>query len=149
MRVLFQRVSEAQVTVGDEIIGSIGRGALLFVGFTEGDSSDELAWMAKKCAYLRVFTGEDNRMNRSVMDIGGGILAVSQFTLYGNPYKGHRPSFVGAAAPEEAEVLYEQFMSYLRGHVPSVERGKFGANMQVRLVNDGPVTFWLERAPAG
>jgi D-tyrosyl-tRNA(Tyr) deacylase len=145
MRVVLQRVSSASVTVDGAIVGSIGRGFLLLVGFAEGDGEGQLSWMADKVAGLRVFPDEEGRMNRDVREVDGAVLIVSQFTLYADARKGRRPSFVGAAAPERAEPLYEQFVSALRGrHVPT-ETGVFGAFMEVALVNDGPVTLVLER----
>lgn len=146
MRVLLQRVREASVVVDEETIGAIGQGLLLLVGFTSGDSEAEMAWMAKKCAALRVFPDDEGKMNRSVADIGGDILVVSQFTLYGNPLKGARPSFVDAAPPQDAERLYERFVGLIRDILERpVPTGRFGADMKVHLVNDGPVTLWLER----
>lgn len=145
MKVLLQRVSRAEVRVGGESVGAIGRGHLLLVGFTDGDGEEELEWMADKIVGLRVFPDEKGRMNRSLDDVGGSLLVVSQFTLYGDTKKGRRPSFVGAAEPEVAIPLYERFVGVLRARVDEVRTGTFGAMMDVELVNDGPVTLLLER----
>ena len=146
MRVLIQRVSSSQVMVEGEVIGSIGRGLALLIGIAPSDTEAELVWMAKKCLNLRLFPqGEDGRFDQSVTDIGGAILAVSQFTLYGDSAKGRRPSFTQAAPPEQAEQLYDRFVGLLRQSGLAVQTGKFGATMQVSIENDGPVTLWLER----
>lgn len=145
MRLLLQRVSRAEVRINTRVAGSIGRGVLLFVGFTHTDGDDHLVWMADKVVGLRIFPDEDEKMNRAISDVGGAILVVSQFTLYGDAVKGRRPSFVDAARPEVAEPLYERFITLLRERTRTVETGEFGAVMQVELVNDGPVTLWFER----
>jgi len=146
VRVLLQRVSEAHVTVEGRVAGSIGRGVLLLVGFAEGDGAGELEWMARKIVDLRIFPDQEGRMNLGLPEVGGGILVVSQFTLYGELRKGRRPSFARAADPERAIPLYESFLDLLREFAPGpVESGEFGAMMQVALVNEGPVTLWLER----
>jgi len=145
MRVLLQRVARAEVRVEDRVIGRIERGFVLLVGFTHSDSDDQVAWMADKIVGLRVFADDEDKMNRSIADVAGSLLVVSQFTLYGDAVKGRRPSFVDAARPEHAMPLYERFIERLRGHGVSVQTGEFGAAMQVDLVNDGPVTLWLER----
>jgi D-tyrosyl-tRNA(Tyr) deacylase len=145
VRVLLQRVSRAEVRVDGESVGAIGRGHLLLVGFTEGDGEEALEWMADKVVGLRVFPDEEGRMNRSLEDVGGSLLVVSQFTLYGDTRKGRRPSFVGAADPEVAIPLYERFVELLGVRVAEVRTGTFGAMMDVELVNDGPVTLMLER----
>ena len=145
MRVLVQRVSQASVSVSGRSVGSIGTGLLLFVGFTHTDDEAALAWMAEKVCGLRIFPDDDNKMNRSVLDVDGGLLVVSQFTLYGDAAKGRRPSFIDAARPEQAVPLYDGFITLLRARTPRVETGEFGAHMLVSLVNDGPVTLWLER----
>ena len=145
MRVLLQRVSRAEVRVGDRVTGRIGAGFVLLVGFTHSDADDQLVWMADKVAGLRVFPDDEDKMNRSISDAGGGMLVVSQFTLYGDAVKGRRPSFVDAARPEAAEPLFNRFVDLLRGRGVLVETGEFGASMAVELVNDGPVTLWLER----
>ena len=145
MRVLLQRVSRAQVRVGDRITGSIDRGYLLLVGFTHTDGEAEVAWMADKVVGLRLFADADDKMNLALADVGGALLVVSQFTLYGDAAKGRRPSFIDAARPETAIPLYELLLAKLRAHGLPLETGEFGAMMDVELVNDGPVTLWLER----
>ena len=145
MRVLLQRVSRAEVRVGDRVTGRIGRGYLLLVGLTHGDDEARLAWMAEKVAGLRLFGDAEGKMNLALDDVGGALLVVSQFTLYGDAQKGRRPSFIDAARPETAVPLYERFVALLRERGLVVETGEFGAMMDVELVNDGPVTLWLER----
>ena len=150
MRVLVQRVSRAEVRVREaggriRVSGTIGRGLLALVGFTTGDSETQLQWMADKLLGLRIFADAEDKMNLSVADVGGALLVVSQFTLYGDASRGRRPSFVGAAPPETAIPLYERFVAVLKERGASVETGEFGAMMDVELVNDGPVTLWLER----
>lgn len=146
MRVVLQRVSRARVTVEECVTGQITQGHLLLVGFTPGDDLAALTWMADKIVGLRVFSDDDGKMNRSLIDVGGSVLVVSQFTLYGDVRKGRRPSFVHAAGPESAIPLYERFVEVLADRVPgAVETGEFGAMMDVELVNDGPVTLVLER----
>jgi D-tyrosyl-tRNA(Tyr) deacylase len=125
--------------------GRIGAGFLLLVGFTHGDTPEKVDWMAEKCSGLRLFGDSEGKMNLSLADVGGELLVVSQFTLYGNAEKGKRPSFIDAARPEEAIPLYERFLAALRDRNLHVESGEFGAMMGVELVNDGPVTLWLER----
>jgi D-aminoacyl-tRNA deacylase len=145
MRVVCQRVSRARVTVEGRIAGRIGAGLLLLAGFTADDSEATLRWMADKVLGLRVFADDEGKMNRSVVESGGALLVVSQFTLYGDASKGRRPSFVSAAPPDVAIPLYERWVRMLReGELP-VETGEFGAMMEVELVNDGPVTLILER----
>ena len=145
MRVLLQRVARAEVRVDGQVTGRIERGMLVLVGFTHTDDAEQLAWMAEKIAGLRLFPDDEDKMNRSIADVGGALLVVSQFTLYGDADKGRRPSFVDAARPEQAIPLYERFLERLRATGLRVETGIFGASMQVELVNDGPVTLWLER----
>ena len=145
MRVLLQRVSRAEVRVEGRVTGAIGRGFLLFVGLTHADTEAQLAWMADKVTGLRLFGDADGRMNLGLEDVGGALLVVSQFTLYGDAQKGRRPSFIDAARPELAVPLYERFVAMLRERGARVETGEFGAMMDVELVNDGPVTLWLER----
>ena len=145
MRVLLQRVSRAEVRVGGRVTGRIERGFLLLVGLTHGDDEAALVWMADKVVGLRLFADADDKMNLALADVGGALLVVSQFTLYGDAAKGRRPSFVDAAPPETAIPLYERFVALLRERTPRVETGEFGAMMEVELVNDGPVTIWLER----
>ena len=145
MRVLLQRVSHAEVRVGARVTGRIERGYLLLVGLTHDDGESVLTWMADKVVGLRLFADADDKMNLALADVGGALLVVSQFTLYGDAAKGRRPSFVDAARPDVAVPLYERFVGRLRErHVP-VETGEFGAMRAVELVNDGPVTLWLER----
>ena len=145
MRVLLQRVSRAEVRVGDRVTGRIGRGYLLLVGLTHTDDEATLGWMADKVIGLRLFSDADEKMNLALGDVGGALLVVSQFTLYGDAAKGRRPSFIDAARPEVAVPLYERFITLLRERGVQVETGEFGAMMDVELVNDGPVTLWLER----
>ncbi len=145
MRVLVQRVARAEVRVGERVTGRVGQGLLLLVGLTHADTEAELAWMADKVLGLRVFADAEGKMNLDVGEAGGAVLAVSQFTLYGDARKGKRPSFVDAARPEAAEPLYDRFVALLRARGARVETGEFGAMMAVELVNDGPVTLWLER----
>ena len=145
MRVVLQRVSRAKVTVDGRVTGEIGRGLLLLAGFTDGDTDDALAWMADRITGLRIFPDDEGKMNRSVQDVDGGLLVVSQFTLYGDTRKGRRPSFIEAARPEVAIPLYERFLQMLRDTGRPVQTGEFGAMMDVELVNDGPVTLILER----
>ncbi len=145
MRVVIQRVREARVTVDGEVVGQIGPGLLLLVGIGRGDTEEALRWVAEKIINLRIFEDEDGRMNRSLQEVGGEILAVSQFTLYGDVRKGRRPNFTGAAPPEEAEPLFNRFVQLLRESGAKVETGRFRAHMLVELVNDGPVTLLLER----
>ncbi len=145
MRVLLQRVSSAHVRVAERTLGSIGRGYLLLVGFSHEDSEEKLVWMADKVIGLRLFPDEGGKMNLSLEEIGGEMLVVSQFTLYGDAQKGRRPSFIDAARPEQAIPLYERFVALLRERQVRVSTGEFGADMAVELVNDGPVTLMLER----
>jgi len=144
MRIVLQRVKEASVTVEGNLIGKIGQGLMLLVGIGPDDSEAQARTMAEKCAQLRIFDDEQGKMNLSVLDVKGEILAVSQFTLYGDTRKGRRPSFTGAAPPEIAEPLFEGFVKMLRNIGITVATGKFGARMEVKIVNDGPVTFVLE-----
>jgi len=145
LRVVLQRVSSARVTVGDRVAGEIGRGLLLLAGFTSGDTADKVDWMADKIATLRIFGDDADKMNLALRDVGGGVLVVSQFTLYGDTARGRRPSFVAAASPEIAVPLYERFVEAFRVRGHPVATGEFGAMMNVELVNDGPVTLVLER----
>ena len=130
---------------GDRVTGKIGRGFLLLVGFTHSDTSEKVTWMAEKVSGLRLFADSDDKMNLALADVGGELLVVSQFTLYGDAAKGKRPSFIDAARPEIAVPLYEQFIVALRDRGLTVATGEFGAMMDVELVNDGPVTLLLER----
>ncbi|MGH7718638.1 MAG: D-aminoacyl-tRNA deacylase [Gemmatimonadaceae bacterium] len=145
MRLLLQRVSRAEVRVDGRVTGKVGRGFLLLAGFTHADSDAQLEWMADKVTGLRLFGDAEGKMNLGLSDVQGSLLVVSQFTLYGDASKGRRPSFIDAARPEAAEALYERFVSMLRERGHTVETGEFGAMMEVDLVNDGPVTLWLER----
>jgi D-aminoacyl-tRNA deacylase len=152
MRVLIQRVARAEVRVRDgqssRVAGRVGRGLLLLVGFRVGETlaDDQVVrWMADKIAGLRVFSDANDKMNLALTDISGAVLVVSQFTLYGDAIKGRRPSFIEAARPEDAKPLYERFLDLLRERGLAVEAGEFGAMMDVELVNEGPVTLWLER----
>jgi D-tyrosyl-tRNA(Tyr) deacylase len=146
VRVVLQRVSRAEVRIEGEAVGRIERGVLLLAGFTDGDGDEDVGWMADKVVDLRIFPDEDGKMNRSLADVGGDVLVVSQFTLYGDVRKGRRPSFVAAASPEVAVPLYERFVAELRRAAPGrVETGRFGAVMEVDSVNEGPVTLVLER----
>jgi D-tyrosyl-tRNA(Tyr) deacylase len=149
MRVLLQRVSRAEVRVREAGVsrttGRIERGFVLLVGFTHGDDEARVTWMAEKIVGIRLFADAEDKMNLALADVGGAVLVVSQFTLYGDAAKGRRPSFIDAARPETAIPLYDRFITVLRERGVSVETGEFGAMMDVELVNDGPVTLWLER----
>ena len=149
MRVVLQRVKRAEVRVESRVTGKIGPGFLVLAGFAPSDTEAQLAWMAEKILGLRVFGDDAGKMNRDLSEVGGGVLVVSQFTLYGDASKGRRPSFIDAAPPDVATVLYEKFVALLRergaGSSIRVETGEFGAMMDVELVNDGPVTLILER----
>jgi len=149
MRVLLQRVSRAEVRIREDGAvrpsGRIGRGFLLLVGFTHADDESKVTWMADKVVGLRLFADAEDKMNLALADVGGELLVVSQFTLYGDAAKGRRPSFIDAARPETAIPLYERFVLLLREKGVTVATGEFGAMMDVDLVNDGPVTLWLER----
>ncbi|MFN3630280.1 MAG: D-aminoacyl-tRNA deacylase [Casimicrobiaceae bacterium] len=148
MRLLIQRVSEARVDVAGATVGAIGHGLLVFVGITHEDDETVAAWLADKLVKLRIFEDEAGKMNRSVIDVGGGVLAVSQFTLYGDARSGNRPSFTAAARPEHARPLFERFVDLVAERLGrAVPTGRFGADMQVHLVNDGPVTIWLDSTP--
>ena len=150
MRALVQRVSRASVTVGEEVTGSIGAGLCVLVGVTHADRPDEARALAAKVWHLRVFEGDDGRMDLPVGEVGGEVLVVSQFTLYGDTRKGRRPSWVQAAAPEHAEPLIDQVCDELRALGATVATGRFRADMAVELVNDGPVTLLIEvDAPTG
>lgn len=145
MRVVVQRVSRAAVAVDGATVGSIGCGLLLLVGFTDGDDETRIAWMTDKVIGLRIFPDDEGKMNRSLSDVGGEVLVVSQFTLYGDVSRGRRPSFITAARPDVAIPLYESFVSSLRAQGIQVQTGEFGAMMDVDLVNWGPVTLIIER----
>ena len=144
MRAIIQRVSRAKVTVGGETLGEIGRGILVLLGVAENDSEKEAVYLLEKTLNLRIFEDADDKMNLSLLDTKGDLLVVSQFTLYGDARKGRRPSFVRAAVPEEANQLYEFFVSEARKQIGKVEIGLFQAIMRVELVNEGPVTILLD-----
>jgi D-aminoacyl-tRNA deacylase len=146
MRVVLQRVSRASVTIAGRVAGAIGAGFCLLVGFSHRDTPAQADWMADKVAGLRLFSDADGKMNLGLGDVGGAVLVVSQFTLYGDASKGRRPSFVDAARPEVAVPLYDAFVAALRARGLTVATGEFGAMMEVELVNDGPVTLILERS---
>lgn len=148
MRALVQRVSSARVTVEGRVSGEIGRGLLVLLGAAAGDGAAEADHLARKVAVLRVFADDEGKMNRDVREAGGGVLAVPQFTLYGDARRGRRPDFVRAARPEFAEPLFERFCATLASEGVPVARGVFRAHMEVALVNDGPVTLMLEADPA-
>jgi len=144
VRVVIQRVSEASVTVDRQTVGAIGQGLMVLLGVAQGDTSQEAKFLAEKTAGLRIFEDDAGKMNRSVEEIGGSLLVVSQFTLLGDCRKGRRPGFTGAAPPELADQLYEEFVAALRSRGVNVATGVFRADMQVALVNDGPVTMLLD-----
>lgn len=145
MRAVVQRVSRASVSINGRVTGSIGRGFVVLLGVAKTDGPAQVEWMAEKIAGLRVFPDEEGKMNRDLAAVGGAVLVVSQFTLYGDVSKGRRPSFVDAAPPETAVPLYQAFIATLRSRGLPVETGEFGAMMDVELVNDGPVTLVIDR----
>ncbi|MXY95333.1 MAG: D-tyrosyl-tRNA(Tyr) deacylase [Caldilineaceae bacterium SB0670_bin_27] len=145
MRALIQRVSRASVHVDGEEAARIGQGFVVLLGVADDDGAAEAAWLARKIAGLRLFEDDAGKMNLGLADVGGQVLAVSQFTLYGDARKGRRPSFTRAAAPAQAQELYEKFCSLLAAEGVPVEKGVFQAHMEVSMVNDGPVTLWLEK----
>lgn len=145
MRALIQRVSEARVVVNIEVVGEIKQGLLVFLGVGVEDTIEDVQWLASKILNMRIFSDDAGKMNRSVMDINGNVLVVSQFTLYASTKKGNRPSFINSAPPEVAKILYEQFIAECERLLQKrVEKGIFAANMQVELINDGPVTIWID-----
>ncbi|MFT9597865.1 D-aminoacyl-tRNA deacylase [Mesobacillus sp.] len=144
MRLVIQRSKEAKVTVDEEITGSIKKGFVILVGVTHDDTEKDAAFLAEKAANLRVFEDEAGKMNLSLLEVGGEILSVSQFTLYGDCRKGRRPNFMDAAKPDHAETVYEAFNTYLAEKGIKVEKGVFGAMMDVQLTNDGPVTLIID-----
>jgi D-aminoacyl-tRNA deacylase len=146
MRVVLQRVTRASVSIDGRVAGAIGRGFCLLVGLTHGDTDATVDWMAEKVAGLRLFPDAEGKMNLGLDEVGGGVLVVSQFTLYGDSAKGRRPSFIDAARPERAIPLYQRFVDTLRARGLEVATGEFGADMQVEIHNDGPVTLILERS---
>jgi len=145
MRVVIQRVSEAKVDIDKETVGKIGQGLLVLLGIEHEDTSEDAEWLAQKITSMRIFSDEDGKMNKDVKEVGGNILLVSQFTLHASTKKGNRPSFIKAARPEQAIPLYENMGQLLTGHLgKSIEFGRFGAIMDVHLVNDGPVTITID-----
>ena len=144
MRAVVQRVKSASVTVGGELISEIGSGLLVFLGVSKNDQREDINYLAQKVANLRIFRDGEGKMNKSLLDIGGSALIVSQFTLYGDCRKGRRPSFANAAPPEEANMLFESFCTALESEEICVARGVFGAHMLVQMKNDGPVTLLLD-----
>jgi D-tyrosyl-tRNA(Tyr) deacylase len=145
MRCVVQRVKRASVAVDGRVVGAIGEGLLVLAAFAADDGEAELAWTARKLPALRLFNDAEGKMNRSLQDTGGGILLISQFTLYGDCRRGNRPSFADSASPEQAAGLYARFAELLRGAWPATEEGVFAASMAVELLNDGPVTLILDR----
>lgn len=144
MRSVLQRVKSASVTIDGEVVGKIGTGLLVLLGICDEDTDKDIVYLADKITGLRIFEDEDEKMNLSVEDIGGEILVVSQFTLYGDCRKGKRPSFTAAGKPDYANSMYEKFVEYLKNKGFLVKTGRFGADMQVELINDGPVTMLLD-----
>ena len=145
MRVVLQRVAKASVTIDGRLAGEIGKGFCLLVGFTHGDTALQVDWMAEKVAGLRLFNDAEDKMNLGLDEVGGAVLVISQFTLYGDSSKGRRPSFIDAARPETAVPLYERFLGALRDRGLTLAAGEFGADMKVEIHNDGPVTLILDR----
>ncbi len=146
MRVILQRVSRASVTIDGRLAGAIGRGFCLLVGFTHADGGEQVDWMAEKVSSLRLFPDAQGKMNLGLAEVQGAVLVISQFTLYGDAARGRRPSFIDAARPETAIPLYERFLTALRARGLETATGEFGADMQVEIHNDGPVTLILDRA---
>lgn len=145
MRALIQRVSEASVSVEGQVAGQIGAGLLIFLGIEEADTQADIDWLSAKISRLRIFSDEDGQMNRSVIEVGGALLVISQFTLFASTKKGNRPGFTRAAKPNTAIPLYEAFIAQLAKTTGTpVASGKFGADMQVKLLNNGPVTIWID-----
>lgn len=146
MKVVLQRAKNASVTVDEKQVGAISSGLVLLVGIHEEDTEDEMQWISEKILKMRIFDDKDGKMNLSVEDVGGELLVISQFTLYGDASKGNRPSYIEAAGPEKAQKLYKQMIAYFKDNsVLKVESGTFGAYMDVKLTNDGPVTIVLEK----
>ncbi|HEX5790810.1 MAG TPA: D-aminoacyl-tRNA deacylase [Luteolibacter sp.] len=145
MRVVIQRVSEASVRIEGQVVSSIGKGLLVLLGIEQADGAEDIAWLVPKIANLRIFADPEDKMNLSLKEVGAAVLVVSQFTLHAATRKGNRPSFIRAAAPSHSEPLYEAFCTAMEGEIgQAVGRGVFGADMQVSLVNDGPVTLWID-----
>ena len=149
VRIVLQRVNSAHVDVAGETVGSIGVGLLILVGVTHTDNEEDAEYLARKVIQLRIFPDDAGRMNRSLLEASGGLLVVSQFTLYGDCRKGRRPSFDDAARPEQARALYERFIEHLKSSNIAVETGVFQAEMEIHLINDGPVTFILDSKRSG
>jgi len=145
MRVVIQRVKNASVRVDEQVVGAIDHGLLLLLGITQEDNTEDIEWLCRKIVQMRIFGDENNLMNKSLLDIDGEVLVISQFTLHASTKKGNRPSFIAAARPEQAIPLYEQFISVIQDYVPKkVQTGIFGADMKVNLLNDGPVTITMD-----
>lgn len=145
MRVVIQRVKNASVRVDEQVVGAVNHGLLLLLGITQEDSTEDIEWLCRKIVQMRIFGDENDLMNKSLLDIDGEILVISQFTLHASTKKGNRPSFIAAARPEQAIPLYEQFISVIQDYVPKkVQTGIFGADMKVNLLNDGPVTITMD-----
>jgi D-tyrosyl-tRNA(Tyr) deacylase len=147
LRAVIQRVTRASVAIDAETVGKIGRGLLVLLGVTHADTAADARWLAEKIVGLRIFNDADGKMNLGLTDIGGSVLVVSQFTLYGDAQKGRRPSFIAAARPEQAIPLYEAFVNGIKALGVPVETGRFGATMAVELINEGPVTLILDSPP--
>ncbi len=147
MRTVIQRVSHAQVTVEGQVVGQIQRGMVVLVGFTDSDEVEQINWMARKVAGLRIFEDSGGKMNLGLADVEGQVLVVPNFTLYGDVARGRRPSFSQAAEPRRAEELFQQFIAAVRERGVTVGQGQFGASMQIELVNDGPVTLIIDTEP--
>ena len=144
MRVVIQRVSEASVKIRDEVKSSIKKGLLIFLGIEKSDGTEDVIWLSKKIAQLRIFSDDSGLMNRSILDTKGELLVVSQFTLHAKTKKGNRPSFINAAEPKKANEYYKEFILRIKNEGVPIQTGEFGANMQVELINDGPVTIFLD-----
>jgi len=144
MRAVIQRVREARVTVNKKIVGAIEDGLMILLGVGQNDSQEDIAWLVKKIVNMRIFSDDDNKMNLSVLDIGGAALVISQFTLFASTKKGNRPSYINAAKPELANQLYQDFLTTLNKELEQVEAGIFAADMKVSLTNDGPVTIIID-----
>ena len=145
MRVVIQRVKNASVSVDEQVVGAIDHGLLLLLGITQEDSTEDIEWLCRKIVQMRIFGDENDLMNKSLLDIDGEVLVISQFTLHASTKKGNRPSFIAAARPEQAIPLYEQFITVIQDYVPKkVQTGIFGADMKVNLLNDGPVTITMD-----
>lgn len=146
MKAVVQRVKQASVTIDGEVVGEIGQGLLVLLGIAAGDDENTIKWFANKLANLRVFEDEARKMNKSLIDVSGEMLVVSNFTIYGDAQKGFRPSFTSAAAPNISEAIYDRFIEYLReNYEVNIQTGQFGAMMDVALINDGPVTLIIEK----